>query len=383
MSDAPRRVAILGSTGSIGRQAIEVIRWHPDRFEIVGLAASADSPLLRAQVAEFAPGAVGVSELQDPQWRPSGRLFAGASALTDVVANLEADIVLVATVGAVGLEPTLSALRRALPVIVANKEALVMAGALIMDAARSAGGTVIPVDSEHNAVWQCLTGEPRQAIRRVTLTASGGAFRDWPVDQLAEVTPAQALNHPTWTMGPKITVDSATLMNKGLEVLEAAWLFDLPLDCIDFLMHRESVVHCLVELTDGSVKAQLAIPDMRLPIQYALSYPARLATPTESLDLAKLGKLTFEPVDSARFRCAFLALEAGRRGSTYPAVLCGANEVAVRLFLNGRVRFTDIADLVEAALDAHVPNGADLESIWEADRGARSFVQQRVLSAIK
>jgi 1-deoxy-D-xylulose-5-phosphate reductoisomerase len=250
-----------------------------------------------------------------------------------------------------------------------------MAGGLIMSAARSGGGSVVPVDSEHNAIWQCLMGEDLGAVDRVTLTASGGAFRDWPIESLRDVTPADALKHPTWVMGPKITVDSATLMNKGLEVLEASWLFDLPLEKIDFIMHRESIVHCLVTLTDGSVKAQLAVPDMHIPIQYALSYPERLPTRAEPLDLVKLGKLSFEPVDRQRFRCAFLALEAGARGGTYPAVLCGANEVAVQEFLNGRIAFTEIADLVEAALNEHVPCPTpDVESIWAADRWARDFV---------
>jgi 1-deoxy-D-xylulose-5-phosphate reductoisomerase len=378
MASGPRRVAILGSTGSIGRQALDVARHLPDRFEIVALAAGSDSDVLRAQVAEFRPTMVAVSELRDADWTATGYLLSGPAALDELAADVDADIVLVATVGSVGLTPTLTALHRGLPAIVANKEALVMAGGLIMSAARSGGAAVVPVDSEHNAVWQCLMGEEPEAIDRVTLTASGGAFRDWPLESLRDVTPADALKHPTWVMGPKITVDSATLMNKGLEVLEASWLFDLPLEKIDFVMHRESIVHCLVTLTDGSVKAQLAVPDMHIPIQYALSYPQRLPSQAEPLDLVKLGKLSFESVDRTRFRCAFLALEAGARGATYPTVLCGSNEVAVQEFLNGRVAFTEIADLVEAALDAHLPSiTSDVDSIWEADRWARDFVHSR------
>jgi 1-deoxy-D-xylulose-5-phosphate reductoisomerase len=375
MASGPRRVAILGSTGSVGRQALDVVRDLRDRFIVVALAAGSDSAMLRAQVDEFRPAAVAVSELRQLDWSTTGHLLAGPTALNDLVADVDADIVLVATVGSVGLTPTLTALCRGLPVIVANKEVLVMAGGLIMGAARSGGGTVVPVDSEHNAIWQCLMGEDAAAIDRVTLTASGGAFRDWPIESLRDVTPIDALKHPTWVMGPKITVDSATLMNKGLEVLEASLLFDLPLAKIDFIMHRESIVHCLVTLTDGSVKAQLAVPDMHIPIQYALSHPQRLPTRADPLDLVKIGKLSFEPVDRQRFRCAFLAIEAGARGGTYPAVLCGSNEIAVQEFLSGRIAFTEIADLVEAALNEHVPTPSlDVDSIWEADRWARDFV---------
>jgi 1-deoxy-D-xylulose-5-phosphate reductoisomerase len=378
MASGPRRVAILGSTGSIGRQALDVARDLPDRFRIVALAAGSDSDILRAQVAELKPSMVAVSDLRDAAWTVPGHLLTGPTALNDLAADVDADIVLVATVGSVGLTPTLTALQRGLPAIVANKEALVMAGGLIMSAARDGGAAVVPVDSEHNAVWQCLMGEDLEAIERVTLTASGGSFRDWPLESLRNVTPADALKHPTWVMGPKITVDSATLMNKGLEVLEASWLFDLPLSKIDFIMHRESIVHCLVTLADGSVKAQLAVPDMHIPIQYALSYPERLPCRAEPLDLVKLGKLSFEPVDRARFRCAFLALEAGARGGTYPAVLCGSNEVAVQEFLNERIAFTEIADLVEAALNAHIPSlASNVDSIWAADRWAREFVRDR------
>jgi 1-deoxy-D-xylulose-5-phosphate reductoisomerase len=378
MDSDPRRVAILGSTGSIGRQTLDVVRDYPSRFHVVALGAGSDSETLRQQVEEFQPSLVAVSELHDATWSIPGHVLSGPTALNDVAADVDADIVLIATVGSVGLNPTLTALRRGLPVIVANKEALVMAGELVMGAARQGCATVVPVDSEHNAVWQCLMGEEPSAIDRVTITASGGAFRDWPVESLRDVTPADALKHPTWVMGPKITVDSATLMNKGLEVLEASWLFDLPLGKIDFVMHRESIIHCLVTLVDGSVKAQLAVPDMHIPIQYALSYPVRLPSRAEALDLVKLGKLSFEAVDRNRFRCAFLALEAGARGRTYPAVLCGSNEVAVNEFLNGRIGFTEIADLVEAALNAHNPPASiDVESVWEADRWARDYVQAR------
>jgi 1-deoxy-D-xylulose-5-phosphate reductoisomerase len=247
----------------------------------------------------------------------------------------------------------------------------------VMRAARAGGAPVVPVDSEHSAIWQCLHGEARERVRRVTLTASGGAFRDLPPEELARVTPRQALRHPNWSMGTKITVDSATLMNKGLEVLEACWLFELPPDRVQIVLHRESIVHSLVEFADGSIKAQLSLPDMRLPIQYALSYPERLAVPCEPLDLARVGTLTFGPVDRERFRCAFLAIEAGRRGGSYPTVLNAANEVAVGLFLNGLLRFDQIPDIVEAVLDRHIPvREPELEAVHEADRWARAAAQR-------
>jgi 1-deoxy-D-xylulose-5-phosphate reductoisomerase len=379
-----KRLVILGSTGSIGRQALEVVGWHPDRFEVVGLAARGDSPLFRNQVAQFAPPVAALYELPSEPWDVAGTaLLQGEQGLVALATPEQASLVLTATSGVVGLAPTIAALRAGRPVAMANKEPLIMAGHLITAAARSGGGTIIPVDSEHSAIWQCLHGEPDRAVRRLTLTASGGAFRDVPRAQLASVTPKQALQHPTWSMGPKITVDSATLMNKGLEVLEACWLFDLPLEQVGILLHRESIVHSLVEFVDGSVKAQLSWPDMRLPIQYALSYPDRLPTPTQPLDLARLGSLTFAEVDPDRFRCAFLAIQAGRLGGTYPAVLNGANEVAVALFLSGVIRFDQIATLVESVLDRHVPvREPDLEAVREADRWARAASHAQVPVAV-
>jgi 1-deoxy-D-xylulose-5-phosphate reductoisomerase len=371
----PKRVAILGSTGSVGRQALEVVRWHPDRFVVVGLAARSDGELFRRQVADFRPLIAGLSEPGADGWCPDGtRLRRGDDALVDVAIATDVDLVLVATSGTAGLAPTMAALGAGRAVALANKEVLIMAGHLVMQRARDSGAVVIPVDSEHSAIWQCLHAERSDGVRRVTLTASGGAFRDRPIEELGLVTPAEALRHPNWSMGPKITVDSATLMNKGLEVLEACWLFDLPLEQVGIVLHRESIVHSLVEFVDGSVKAQLAIPDMRLPIQYALSYPERLPSPSEPLDLAQIGKLSFGVIDPRRFRCAFLAIEAGRRGGSYPAVLNAANETAVELFLNGLVRFDQISELVELALDRHVPvRSPALEDVLEADRWARAI----------
>jgi 1-deoxy-D-xylulose-5-phosphate reductoisomerase len=375
----PRNVAILGSTGSIGRQALEVIAWHPERFRVRALAARADSPLFREQAARFRPDLLALSA-GPCDWRPeAGELLVGPDALTTLAADPELDVVLVATSGTAGLRPTLAALERGAPVALANKEALVMAGHLVTRVAATRGAPILPVDSEHSGVWQCLVGEgigrPTERVRRVTLTASGGAFRDLPREALRDVTPEDALRHPNWAMGAKITVDSATLMNKGLELIEAAWLFDLPLDRLGFVLHRESIVHALVEFVDGSVKAQLARPDMRLPILYALAYPERLDAPVQPLDLAQVGRLTFAPVDPERYPAPFLALEAGRRGQTYPAVLNAANEVAVQLFLARAIRFDQITDLVRAALDAHVPSAdPSLETVLAADRWSRDYV---------
>ena len=262
---------------------------------------------------------------------------------------------MVATSGTAGLAPTIAALEHGRSVALANKEVLIMAGHLVTEASRRSAASIIPVDSEHSAIWQCLIGEARHRVKRLILTASGGAFRDLPITELADVTPAQALHHPNWSMGPKITVDSATMMNKGLEVLEAAWLFDVNLDDVSIVIHRESIVHSLIEMVDGSVKAQLSLPDMRLPIQFALSYPDRLPVPLATLDLARLGTLSFAEVDRERFRCAYLAIDAGRLGHSYPTVMNAANEVAVELFLTGMLRFDQIPSLIEDVVERHVP----------------------------
>jgi 1-deoxy-D-xylulose-5-phosphate reductoisomerase len=292
--------------------------------------------------------------------------------------------VLAAVPGRVGLLPTLAALQRGKTVALANKESLVMAGHLVMGAARAHGAEVLPVDSEHNAIWQCLRGEgaanaPASEVASLILTASGGAFRDLPLAALSRVTPAEALRHPTWSMGPKITVDSATLMNKGLEIIEASWLFGVPLERMQVVMHRESIVHSLVEFVDGSLKAQLAVPDMRLPIQYALSYPERWPCPVPRLDLARLGMLQFGEVDRQRFRSMYVALAAARAGGTYPAALSGADDEAVRLFLAGALPFDRIADVVEMVVERHRPATDDsLEAVLEADDWARRACRETV-----
>lgn len=382
MNTGPRRIALLGSTGSIGRQTLEVIAWHPERFTATVLAASTDSELFRRQVQEVRPRLAVVSRAQGDAWVPAGtRLASGVDALSEAVAREDVDIVVVATSGIVSLRPTLAALEAGKTVAVANKEVLVSAGHLVMEAARRWAAPVLPVDSEHSAIWQCLQGEANEpnynAVRRIILTASGGPFRDWTTEQLRAARPADALRHPNWSMGPKVTVDSATVMNKGLEVLEARWLFDQPLDAIQIVVHRESIVHSLVEFQDRSVKAQLSLPDMRLPIQYALAYPERFETPLPPLDLTTVGRLSFEPLDERRFPCPGLAYRAGRLGGSYPAVLNAANEEAVRLFLVEQMGFTQIPLAIEHALEAHVPISApSLEEILEVDAWARRFVRE-------
>jgi 1-deoxy-D-xylulose-5-phosphate reductoisomerase len=359
-----KRIALLGSTGSIGRQTLDVVRWHPDEFVISALAAARPSDLFSQQVAEFRPRIACLTASD------------GLQPLVDIATDAQIDLIVVATSGTVGFQPTIAALAAGKSVALANKETLIMAGHLVTQAAAKSGARLLPIDSEHSAIWQCLQGEEpyRERVARLVLTASGGAFRDRPVSELAAVTPAEALRHPTWSMGPKITIDSATLMNKGLEVIEAHWLFGLPFDCIDVVIHHQSVIHSLVEFVDGSVKAQLGVPDMRLPIQYAMAHPRRLPAPAERVDLAHLAALTFAAVDHAKYPCLELAYSAGRRGGTMPTVLNAANEVAVDRFLRSDLPYLRIADLIRCALDAHtaVPDPS-LEQVLDADRWARDF----------
>ena len=361
-----KRVALLGSTGSIGRQTLDVIRWHPEQLQVVALAASQPSPEFEAQVEEFCPRLTCLTSVD------------GTPPLLEIARHPDVDVLVVATSGTVGFGPTLAALEAGRPVALANKETLIMAGHLVTRAAAASGAPLLPIDSEHSAIWQCLKGEEPYAerVRRLLLTASGGALRDEPVASLGDVTPARALQHPTWNMGKKITVDSATLMNKGLEVLEAHWLFGLPFECIEVVIHHQSVIHSLVEFVDGSVKAQLGVPDMRLPIQYALTYPGRLHAPVLPLDLAGLGALTFAEVDPRRYPCLALAYEAGRRGGTSPTVLNAANEEAVARFLQGELRFTDIASLIGEVLEAHrATEQPSLEEVLGADAWARDVAR--------
>lgn len=370
------RVVVLGSTGSIGRQTLEVIRALSDRFQVVGLAAGRNVGLLAEQVREFRPAMVACLDGDGLRER-LGAIARGRTEVVDIktmATAAEVDIVVSAVVGAAGLEPTLAALAHGKVVALANKEAMVMAGSLMATAAREAGGEIRPVDSEHSAIWQCLGGEQPANVRRLIITASGGALRDLSPAELTSVTAEQALAHPTWQMGQRITIDSATLFNKGLEVIEARWLFDVPFERIDVVMHRESIVHSLVEMVDGSVKAQLSLPDMRLPIQYALTYPERVASEAPPFDLARVGALNFHEPDFARYPCLGLALEAGRRGGTYPAVLAAADEEAVSAFVEGDLGFMDIPHLLADTLDRHVSTAEpSLADILEADAWARRF----------
>jgi 1-deoxy-D-xylulose-5-phosphate reductoisomerase len=388
MRQFPRHLAILGSTGSIGRQTLDVVRAFPEKFRVVALAARENAGLLAEQAAEFGPDLLALTSVDAAAHErlraalPEGtRLEAGVAGLTAVATHPQATIVVAATSGLIGLEPTLAAIRAGKDIALANKETLVMAGHLVMEAVRGAGVALLPVDSEHSALWQCLRGEQVAEVRRLLLTASGGPLRQMPAERMAEVTVEQALAHPTWRMGPKVTIDSATLMNKGLEVIEAHWLFGVPFERIEVVVHPQSIIHSMVEFVDDSIKLQASLPSMHLPIQDALSYPARLDR--ERTDLlrplrwADVARLDFEAVDLARFPCLRLACEAGARGGTAPAVLVGADEQAVDLFLRGMIHLPDIAVLIESALAHHtVVTEPDVAAIQRAAAWAQEYVQQ-------
>jgi len=370
-------LAILGSTGSIGRQTLEVVRHLRGRFRIVGLAAGRNVTLLEEQAREFSPTLLWADRESDYLRQKAAGLRARWAPMEEMACHPEVDIVVVATPGRAGLLPTLAAVRAGKVVALANKEVLVMAGHLVVAAARQHGADLRPVDSEHSAIWQCLWGEDRASIARIILTGSGGPFRDLSLDDLGRVTADEALRHPTWQMGHKVTVDSATLLNKGLEAIEAHWLFGVPFDKIEVVLHRESIVHSLVEFRDGSIKAQLGMPDMRLPIQCALTYPQRLpAARVKRLDLARLGTLAFCQPEPRRFPCLGLALEAGRSGGTFPAAMAAADEVAVEHFLAGRIGFMDIPRAIEATLSAHQGTvEPSLEDVLAADAWARHWAE--------
>lgn len=374
-----KRVSILGSTGSIGLQALEVIRAHPEDFQVVAMAARGQLDLLTEQVREFRPHLVsvgtqeGAQELEERLRGFPVKICYGTEGLADVAAYAETQLVLLAVLGAAGLVPALAAVRAGKDVALATKEALVMAGALLTSEAAARGVRLLPVDSEHSAIFQCLEGGGRDALKRIILTASGGALRHVPKERLTSVTPEEALNHPTWNMGKKITIDSATLMNKGLEVIEARWLFDVDVKNVDVIIHPQSIVHSLIEYVDGSVLAQLSPPDMRLPILYALGYPARFENAFPTLDLVRVASLTFESIDRERFPCLGFAYQAVEMGGTAPAALNAANEVAVELFLSREISFGQIPEVIEVGLRSHRPGyGESLEEILAADREVRA-----------
>jgi len=373
-----RKIAILGSTGSIGTQAVEVAQRLSGSLSVEALSAHSNGELLLEQSSSLRPDNVCMS---DPDAALTFRdrfadlgidFFAGTAGLDDMLDRGSCELVLNALVGFAGLAPTLKVLEKGTTLALANKESLVAGGRLVMEASRENNALVLPVDSEHSAIFQCLAGQDRASLRRILLTASGGPFRDLPVEALGQVTVEDALAHPTWKMGPKVTIDSATLMNKGLEVLEAYHLFGVDLDQVEVVMHPESVIHSMVEMVDGSVLAQLGVPDMRIPIQYALTYPERAASPAGFLSLVEYGSLTFREIDRRRFPCVELAYLAGRAGKTYPAAMNAANEEAVAAFLTGRLRFTDIPAVIEGVLEEHVSLSDDsLEELVGADGQAR------------
>jgi 1-deoxy-D-xylulose-5-phosphate reductoisomerase len=359
-------IAILGSTGSIGQSALAVVDAHPDKLRVVALAAGGNAARLAEQVERYQPACSALANEHGPD------------CLIEIATHRDADVVLFASAGTAALDAVLAAIDAGKTIALANKEILVMAGALVMAAAKKRGVAVLPVDSEHNAIHQCLHGRPPSEIKRLILTASGGPFRELPADDLASVTAEDALRHPTWRMGPKITIDSATLMNKGLEVIEARWLFGVGAEDIDVLVHPQSIVHSMVELVDGSVIAQLGVTDMRLPIQYAFSYPERWGARLPSLDLARAGRLEFAQPDLQRFPCLALAFRALRGPAGLPVVLNAANEIAVSAFLERRLGFTAIADIIRSAMDAYERNGVgknvqSLGDVREIDGWARAF----------
>jgi 1-deoxy-D-xylulose-5-phosphate reductoisomerase len=372
-----KRVAILGSTGSIGRQALDVIARFPGRLEVAALTAQRDASSLFAQARECMPRRIA---LADPDADTSGApvpCLVGPGALAEIAAAEDVDLVLVAVVGTAGLVPTLAALEAGRDVALSTKEALVTGGHLVKAAAAAAGARLLPIDSEHSAILQCVRGSRLEEIERIILTASGGPFVDRPAGEMASITPEEALRHPTWRMGAKITIDSATLMNKGLELIEACWLFDVPPSRVEVVIHRQSIVHSLVEFRDGATLAQLSPPDMRLPIQYALLYPERPQNDLPRLDLARLGRLTFEAPDPARFPCLRLAAAAAERGGSLPAVMSAANEEAVALFLAERIRFDEIAVCIEETMAAHVPvREPSVEEVLAADAWSRKRVHE-------
>ncbi|MFC2048265.1 1-deoxy-D-xylulose-5-phosphate reductoisomerase [Chloroflexota bacterium] len=377
MGNTVKQLAVLGSTGSIGQQTLEVVRALPHKFHIVGLAAGENLNLLARQINEFKPRFVYHQSKGAPARLASAEYK--FLPLEGIASHPDVDTVVIATSGKAGLLPTLAAVRAGKNIALANKESLVVAGEIITNEAKLNGAQILPIDSEHSAIWQCLRGET-QLASQIILTASGGPFHNYSPAQLDRVTVGQALKHPSWQMGRKVTVDSATLMNKGLEVIEAHWLFDMPFANIKILIHHQSIIHSMVEFIDGSIKAQLSYPDMRLPIQYALSYPERLPNPQlPRLEWSNIKNLSFEQPDFGTFPCLKLAIEAGKKGETYPAVLCATDEVAVELFLSQRIKFTDIPRLVEQALEEHeaVANPT-LEEIMTADTWAREKVRQLI-----
>lgn len=380
-----KAITLLGSTGSIGTQTLDIVSQYPDQFRIVGMVAGRNVGLFAQQVRQFKPEIIAIqAESKLPELKaaiadltPQPQILAGAEGVVEVARYGDSEVVVTGIVGYAGLKPTIAAITAGKDIALANKETLIAGGPVVLPLIEQYGVKILPADSEHSAIFQCLQGVPEQGLRRIVLTASGGAFRDWDVADLPNVTVADALKHPNWSMGRKITIDSATLMNKGLEVIEAHYLFGLDYDNIDIVIHPQSIIHSMIELEDTSVLAQLGWADMRLPILYTLSYPERIHTDWEPLDLVKVGSLTFREPDHQKYPCMHLAYAAGRAGGCMPAVLNAANEQAVELFLAEQIRFLDIPKVIEQACDRYTNQNKTnpvLEDIIEADRWAREFV---------
>lgn len=377
-----KKIAILGSTGSIGTQTLDVVRAHSDELEVVALAAGSNKERLKEQIREFHPELVSLSdekkaqELKEELAGEAVEVVCGMDGLIEVAGIDSADVVVTAVVGMMGILPTMEAIRKGKDIALANKETLVTAGHLIIPMAREYGVSILPVDSEHSAIFQCLQGEPKKALDKILLTASGGPFRGKSAEFLETVTREDALNHPNWSMGPKITIDSSTMVNKGLEVMEAKWLFGVDYSQIEVVIQPQSIIHSMVQYIDGAVIAQLGTPDMRVPIEYALFYPERRSLPGERLDFSKLSQITFEKPDYKVFRGLSLAIEAGKTGGTMPTVFNAANERAVAKFLKGEIKYTDIVRSIEKCMDAHkVSAHPDLEEILATEQWVYSILQ--------
>jgi 1-deoxy-D-xylulose-5-phosphate reductoisomerase len=383
-TDSIKNLAVLGSTGSIGTQTLDLVRLYPDRLRVRALTAGRNVALLARQAREFEPELVVIADeslVGELRAETSGldcRVAAGPEGLLEAAALDNVDIVVTALVGYAGLAPTLVAIEKGRRIALANKETLVVAGDLIADAVKRGGAEVIPVDSEHSAIFQCLVGEPTKSVEQLILTASGGPFRNLPAADFSNITPQRALKHPNWDMGAKITIDSATMMNKGLEVIEARWMFDIPAEHISVVVHPESIIHSMVVFADGSTKAQLGVPDMKVPIQYALTYPDRWASPHERLDWTTISSLNFQEPDLVRFPCLRLAFDVLQLGGTAPAVLNAANEVAVARFLSEDLSFTGISALIEEAVAKLAGPGDTLDALRAADEATRQFAEEHV-----
>jgi len=377
-----KALSILGSTGSIGKQVLDVCRWNKNKLSVVGLASYNEVEDMLIQIKEFKPrmACLAIEEnAEELKEKVNGmtEIVSGAKGLEEVACIEEANTVVSSVVGSVGIQATIKAIKSRKNLAIANKETLVAAGSIVMNEIKKNKVKLMPIDSEHSALFQCLTGEKLSDVKKLILTCSGGSFKGWKRAELAKVKASDALKHPTWSMGAKITIDSATLMNKGLEVIEAHWLYNMPYDKIMTVLHPQSIVHSMVEFIDGSVMAQLAVHDMRLPIQYALTYPERLPTRLESLDLTKVKNLEFGKIDSETFPCLSYAYEAGAKGGTMPAVMNAANEIAVALFLKNQIGFLDIERIVRNAMDAHkIIKRPSLEEIFEADSRARKKAEE-------